>query len=374
MSYIYKSLRKLIISAIILVILGAGLGLFFYTRDNKSIHVTTKLYGQYDITEPVLVDLFKSKALQRLKHIRQYGVIWYCYKPDEYTRYDHSVSVFALLRKYNCSLDEQIAGLLHDASHTIFSHVTDFLYKQADAVDSYQDDIHEWFLTQMGIDDILDRHGMSMVCTRHKSGDFVGLEQPSPNLCADRLEYNLTGGVLENKLTPTDVQLLLEHIRFDQGQWYFTDKAYAAQFGRVTLYLTENMWSAPFLLVLNIWAAQAIKRALEIKLITQDDIHFGIDEEMWQRLSTSQDQIIVKIMQKLHNRDNYYRVTSADKDYDLHIRTKFRGVNPLVAQTDGSRVLLTDIDEQYSQEYHDVKDRIGQGSYIKWLEPEQDRA
>ena len=93
------------------------------------------IYGKFVITEPILIDLLASKAMQRLKKVHQFGISHYVQKGSDYTRYDHSVGVFALLRRYNQSLPEQISGLLHDVSHTIFSHVADYLFQHQDGSD-----------------------------------------------------------------------------------------------------------------------------------------------------------------------------------------------------------------------------------------------
>ena len=82
-------------------------------NSSKTIHT---IYGTFIITEPVLIELFESKAMQRLKKVHQFGISHYVHKGIDYTRYEHSVGVFALLRRYNQSLPEQISGLLHDVS------------------------------------------------------------------------------------------------------------------------------------------------------------------------------------------------------------------------------------------------------------------
>src|SRR5579872_5841205 len=84
------------------------------------------VYGTYNIHEPVLIDLLQSSAVTRLKGIHQGGSAYLVMKRRDNTRFEHSVGVMSLIRCLGGSLHEQIAGLLHDVSHTAFSHVVDY--------------------------------------------------------------------------------------------------------------------------------------------------------------------------------------------------------------------------------------------------------
>jgi HD superfamily phosphohydrolase len=85
--------------------------------------------GPVEENNPVVLKLLDSKAIQRLKLIDQSGPTAYFLKNfRRFSRYDHSLGVYALLKRYNASQEEQIAGLLHDASHTAFSHIGDWIF------------------------------------------------------------------------------------------------------------------------------------------------------------------------------------------------------------------------------------------------------
>ncbi len=86
------------------------------------------VYGATEITEPVLLDLMESCAMQRLKGISQHGVTALLGITPAFTRFDHSVGVMLLVRRLGASIEEQVAALLHDISHTAFSHVIDFVF------------------------------------------------------------------------------------------------------------------------------------------------------------------------------------------------------------------------------------------------------
>lgn len=88
--------------------------------------VNDEIYGEYEV-EAVLQDLIQSKPVQRLKGIHQGGASYLVNPKWNVTRYEHSMGVMLLIRRLGGSIEEQIAGLLHDVSHTAFSHVIDFV-------------------------------------------------------------------------------------------------------------------------------------------------------------------------------------------------------------------------------------------------------
>jgi HD superfamily phosphohydrolase len=77
-----------------------------------------ELYGRVEITEPVLLDLIASEAMQRTKGISQHGITALLGITPPFSRFDHSLGAMLLVRHLGASVKEQIAALLHDISHT----------------------------------------------------------------------------------------------------------------------------------------------------------------------------------------------------------------------------------------------------------------
>ena len=101
------------------------------------------IFGTVEVTDAVVIELLHHPAMTRLKGVDQHGPPTYWMGTPTFDRYTHSVGVYVLLKKFGAPLVEQIAGLLHDASHTIFSHLADRLFKTGNQL-AYQDRIHEW--------------------------------------------------------------------------------------------------------------------------------------------------------------------------------------------------------------------------------------
>ena len=292
-------------------------------RHKKDIPYTiTTIYGNETIDESVLQELIECPSVQRLKNIHQYGVIYYAWKAQEFSRYTHSIGVMVLLRRFGASLNEQIAGLLHDVSHTIFSHLGDHMFKQHSEKNSYQDDIHRWYIQQTEIPKILTHYGISVDDILHKNGKFKMLEQDLPDVCCDRLEYNLYGGLIEDLLTIPDIHRILNHVSYENGQWLFTDRIYAKQYANISLYLTKNNFASAWNQMTNEWMAQALHRALDLNAIDMRDIHFSVDDTVWDLLIKSDDAIIKNCMYKIMHHKKFYRL-SDETDYDLCIHPKF---------------------------------------------------
>lgn len=321
-------------------------------------------YGNFDVQEPVLLELFDSPALQRLKGVRQYGATYYADK-KEYNRYEHSVGVWAILRRFNARLEEQIAGLLHDVSHTVFSHVGDVLFNHTSLKSSYQDDIHAWSLEQQKVPEILEKHGLHLESILHKSGDHCMLEQDLPDLNADRIEYNLYGGLLENMITKEDIKPILQAINYENGRWFFTDRARAKQFSRISLYHSEYIWGGLSNFITYRFAAQALRRAVEIGLISLEDVHFSVDDIIWEKFCKSDDGIIKQAVYGILHHGKNYELCS-QKSSDIVITSKFRGVNPWVLH-DGVFTRLTDGDPEFAHEYNRVKNTVTNARFVRLI-------
>lgn len=324
------------------------------------------VYGTIKIEEAVLLDLIKSPAFQRLKDIRQYGVMCYARNEPEFTRYQHSLGVFFLAKKYGAPLEEQIAALLHDVSHTVFSHVGDRFFKTNYCIggkSSYQDMIHEWYLEKSGVADILKMYGFEEACSNDSKKRHCCLDQCLPDLCADRIEYNITGGLIDELISAEEINTMLSHLRFEDKKWFFDDIESAKKFGLISLALSESRWGSPWSGFIDHSAAQALQRAYELGIITLDEIHFSSDDIIWQKLATSNDSEIAGHIYRIEHCQEYWSL-GTPQDYDIYINTKFSGTDPLI-KTESGLKRLTVIDPDYRQEFERVKNLISKGHHIK---------
>lgn len=324
-------------------------------------------YGPIEVEEPVLLELIESPAFQRLKSIHQYGVAYYTTHNEEFTRYEHSLGVFALLQAQGCTLEEQIAGLLHDVSHTIFSHVGDWIFNRQHQEVDYQNLTHADYLERSGLGIILGKYGYSIDQIQPKYESFPALEQSLPNLCADRLDYNLQGAYYQGYISHEEAVRMFHTIKLIEGHWISEDYLLLKKLVRYSIYMSQNCWGSGTEYILSMWLAEAILHGVDIGMITIDDIRFGIDQEIWDRLLASDDILIQQNMHKILHHADY--ITFVDtSEADIIVKSKYRGIDPWVV-IDGKRVRLTATDPQLAEEYRIGKERMAQGWAIKFSQP-----
>ena len=170
------------------------------------MHWQDRVYGRISVEDAGILDLIGCPTFQRLKGVMQAGPSALAFPFKDVTRFEHSLGVFVLLRRLRAPRREQVAGLLHDISHTAFSHAVDFVFT------SQEQDHHEHLKPLM-----LDRPDLARALARlgYSPRDFYDdsiyplLEQPIPLLCADRLDYFLRDGLACGVVTSDFVERIL---------------------------------------------------------------------------------------------------------------------------------------------------------------------
>lgn len=278
------------------------------------------LYGTFEIQEPVLLDLLHSKPIQRLKGIAQYGLPAEYYHHQGFSRYEHCVGVMLLLRKLGASLNEQIAGLLHDASHTAFSHIADWVLGRKGTED-YQDIHHERILQRFGIPAILTKHKISFEEILHKDR-YTLLEQPVPALCADRVDYALREFV--DWANPDIVASCASSLQNSHGKIVFSSRETARSFGETYLKCQTEHWGGAEAVIRYTLLSDALLLGLEQNIITSEDFYQD-DEFMLEKLWKSSDAPIQRTLTRLHGKLEY---VEDSVNPSIVSRKKFRYVDP----------------------------------------------
>ena len=282
------------------------------------------VYGATEITEPVLLGLMESCAMQRLKGVSQHGVTALLGITPAFTRFDHSVGVMLLVRRLGASIEEQVAALLHDISHTAFSHVIDFVFNDHGGK-SYHEEKKEWFIAGSDIPKILGRHGRDWRDFLHEE-NFQLLEQASPALCADRVDYFLRDLEFLGLANGTEITAAVESLMVMDGRIAVNNAEAARWLGYTFIEADRASWSSFREVGLYQLTANAIKVATQFKFIEEADL-WGTDQTLWDKLCSA-DHPSVRALINLITPGT--RFTWDDDHPAFRIVTKVRSIDPPV--------------------------------------------
>jgi len=298
--------------------------------------IIDRVYGEEEINEPILIDLINSKEIQRLKGISQFGLPDEYYHISGYSRYEHSIGVLILLKRLNADLKEQIAGLLHDISHTAFSHVVDWVIGDPTKED-YQDNIHLNIIKNSNIPKILEKYNINYDEISDLE-DFSLLEKEAPSLCVDRIDYTLR----ELKVSGggEEIDFLFKSLGSRDGQTFFKSKKSAFYFAKEYIELQNKHWAGEQARARYYLLAEILRKALDRKIISILDFN-KTDKEVIDKLIDSADSEILADLDLLKKKD-FFEIS----EVGVILLKKFRYVDPEVLENKEIRN-LSEIFEKY---------------------------
>jgi HD superfamily phosphohydrolase len=305
-----------------------------------------RVYGPVEITYPVLFELLGTRAVQRLGGVLQHGVTALIGITRPTSRLEHSLGVMALVQRLGGGVEEQVAALLHDVSHTAFSHVIDYVFHSHDS-QGYHEEHKEAFVAGSDIPEALKRHGLDWRDFLHED-KFSLLEQPAPALCADRLDYFLRDSLDLGLATTAEVDRALTHLVVRDGKIMVDDIQAALWMAETFIAADQASWANFREVGLYELAAIAIRRGLEIGALTEADL-WTTDKEAWTKLQASPDQTLQTALRSVSPLTAFYWDAEAPTFW---VSTKLRTIDPLVL-VDGSTHPLSELDVRFARQRED---------------------
>jgi len=307
--------------------------------------IKDKIYGKVAINDLVLIELLKSPSLLRLKKMSNYGIPDKYYHYKGFSRYEHSVGVMILLRRFGASLEEQIAGLIHDVSHLAFSHIADWVFSDGGnegSNEDLQDVILEKFIKRTEIAKILEKFNFSLKRILNKE-NFTLLERPIPDLCADRIDYALRELRCSWGFKLKRLKNYLKKLINLNGEIVFIDRKTAFDFAKDFLQLQIQHWDGYEQMVRYYLFSRALKISLRKKMIFKKDF-FKDEEFILKKLEESNDKEIKEILNLLRKK----KIGKIKRGSQKKIYKKFRYVDPKII-LDGNLVRLSKINPKFQK-------------------------
>ncbi|CAG8228478.1 unnamed protein product [Penicillium salamii] len=310
--------------------ISAGLFQTHQLIENDKILIRDEIYGEEIVHEPVLVELLQSLEVQRLQGICQHGVSGFLGLTPRVTRLEHSVGAFLLVRRVGATIEEQVAALLHDISHTNLSHVIDFaLSKPGEG--SYHEVHKTRYLKTTQLPDILAKHGIDQKVFEEEL--FPLVEMPSPHLCADRLDYALRDSVSYDKLSIEDARRVVGSLKAFPSATathrllVLDDPHLALILSRAYIAADEAVWANPAHVDMCERTGRVIRELVEAGCIDDKVLWQVSDTEFWALLRQTADPEQLRAIERLEEE-------GAPEDSGLRLPpgSKIRTIDPDIWQ------------------------------------------
>ncbi|GLA33043.1 hypothetical protein AnigIFM63326_001913 [Aspergillus niger] len=329
----------------------------FQTHESPAsgtIIIRDSLYGDHSITEPILVDLLQSPDLRRLIGICQHGVTGHLGllpRQVKITRFEHSVGAFLLVRIAGGSVEEQVTALLHDISHTVLSHVVDWVLSKP-GEESYHEVHKARYIRTTQIPKILTKHGVPQTVLDEEQYPLV--EMAAPHLCADRLDYALRDIVAFGILQLSDAHRVVASLKAfpdalsPNRMLVLGDPQAALDLARAYLVADREVWSNPTHVEMYRGTGQLIGNLVHEERIHEKVLWNTSDDQFWQLLKDIADPEGSEMLERFETKG-----LVEEDGLRLHKHAKVRTIDPDVCVSGTEAVALSVVNPDWAAERED---------------------
>lgn len=320
-----------------------------------------EIYLQWESFPDFLNPFLEAPALQRLANISQ--SCWTEY--NQFVKYnisvsrlDHSLGVALIIWHFTHDIQQTLAGLFHDVSHTVFSHVGDFLLGDAENQES-----SEMYTTSILQNDPIIQQELQKLWIQLEQVDdytqYTIADNPGPQLAADRLEYSLWTPYALGTRTLEEVSSLYNDLivytneKGEEEIWFSTPEK-AIYFALLSVENDESIYASYESVVWMSFLAYMLDTLLKGGFITQKQLYTLQEKDIIALLQTASEK--TKAMREFYTHLKTYKIDRYKTERNLFTassKAKKRRIDPLV-QTDRwlQRVSSISTDFVAKREYH----------------------
>jgi len=283
-----------------------------------------RVYGNFEIDEPVILALINSKTLQRLRGIDQAGYFEPHFPMTAFSRFEHSIGVYLLLKIYGAPIEEQIAGLIHDVSHSAFSHCIDYVLDAGSEKEhNHQDNIFDEFVRKSEIPAVIKKYNLDLEYILDDQ-NFPLKEKDLPDLCADRIDYSLRTATIFKKIE--NGKYFIDNLLAENGKWIFKNFESAEKYAKLFLKLNTNYYAGLTSAVMFRTVGDYLRYAISKNYISEADL-YTTDKIVLEKigLHIKDDSRLNLLSDRMNNRIGF---RNNPNNYDSKVFCKSRVVNP----------------------------------------------
>ena len=282
--------------------------------------VDDSVYGKIEFAKSIK-NIIHTEPVQRLKNIHQGGAMFLAYPAITTSRFEHSLGVCHLIRILGGDEKEQIAGLLHDISHTAFSHVIDYV------LGDLKEDFHEKHKLRFLLNEdlVLNLRSLGLKPEEFLNDEeFHLLEATHPALCADRIDYTLRDLIAWGKISQLEAQQFINSLQVINDKIIVNSINWGQWFKDNYEYLNHHFFRDSKNILANAELAKLIKKALATNVLCLEDM-FNDDNFITKKIKSN---AILKSDLEQIKLDLKTKKTAPDLEF------KARTVDPLVIEND----------------------------------------
>ncbi len=225
---------------------------------------------------------------------------------------------------YNAPIEEQIAGLIHDVSHSAFSHCIDYVLDAGSEKEhNHQDNVFDEFVRKSAIPEILEKYNLDLEYILDDK-NFTLKETDLPDLCADRIDYSLRTATVFGEIE--EGKYFIDNLLSEKGRWVFKDFESAAKYAELFLKLNTNYYSGLPSAVMFRTVGNYLRYALAKGYLSVADL-YTTDKIVLSKIEPhlKTDPKLSLLFSRMNNKIGFRN----DPDYGEKTFCKSRAINPL---------------------------------------------
>ena len=283
----------------------------------KKKFIRDSVYGDINLNK-FEVSIMDMPQFQRLRRIKQLGLISLIYPGANHTRFEHSIGTMNLGSKLAEELELEkdeielirTSALLHDIGHGPFSHVSEGVLSVP------HEKLTEYVIKNTSMKDLLEEKFdvneiVDIINGRGHLGPIV-----SEELDVDRMDYLLRDshntGVAYGVI---DYERIISNLKLENGLILDIKGVQAAEGALVSRYfMYPSVYQHHTTRVVNSMFRRALKRTIDEKIIDENDIYKYDDNDMISIFRHCDNPFVNDIMNRLDTRRIMKRVKTIRLD------------------------------------------------------------
>lgn len=316
----------------------------------KKKFIRDSVYGDISLNkfEERIMDM---PQFQRLRRIKQLGLISLIYPGATHTRFEHSIGTMNLGSKLATELglsDDEIeliraSALLHDVGHGPFSHVSEGVLSVP------HEELTKYVVTKTSMRDLLEEKFdvneiVDIVNGKGRLGPIV-----SGELDVDRMDYLLRDshntGVAYGVI---DYERIISNLKLEDGLVLDIKGVQAAEGALVSRYfMYPSVYQHHTTRIVNSMFRRALKKVIDDSIINENDIYKYDDTDIVATFRHCENPFVRDIMSRLDNRQIMKRVKTIRLDNFKYPEKMYKIEQKALRKAEDEIAQDYDIDKDY---------------------------